>query len=180
MYVMFTLALIINSTIYGASIWSIYSTLVRSCVISATLMADEAGGLSSPTRAYEKMVPERVRLHMAMTALQFCYAGQHIILSAAVDMGVSKLVFPVYRNLTALLLLVPLAYFLERYIYIFIYIYMHARTYSSYIAFVIFAKLITNFNLCMSMQERQTTTEYFPCSAVFSPGTYCMGTYVLN
>ena len=108
--------LIINSTIYGASISSIYSTLQYSCVISATIMADEAGGLSSPTRAYEKMVPERVRLHMAMTALQFCYAGQHIILSAAVDMGVSKLVFPVYRNLTALLLLVPFAYFLERYI----------------------------------------------------------------
>lgn len=77
-------------------------------------MADEAGGLPSPTRAYEKMVPEKVRLHMAVTALQFCYAGQHIILSAAVDMGVSKLVFPVYRNLTALLLLVPFAYFLER------------------------------------------------------------------
>ncbi|KAK9948506.1 hypothetical protein M0R45_004078 [Rubus argutus] len=60
------------------------------------------------------MVPERARIHMALTALQFGYAGQHIIVRTVLNMGVSKLVFPVYRNITALLLLGPFAYFLER------------------------------------------------------------------
>lgn len=82
-------------------------------------MADEAG-LSSPGgRAYDKrmlsMVPQRARIHMALTALQFGYAGQHIIVRTVLNMGVSKLLFPVYRNITALLLLGPFAYFLERY-----------------------------------------------------------------
>lgn len=36
---------------------------------------------------------------------------------AALNMGVSKLVFPVYRNIIALLLLLPFAYFLEKYVH---------------------------------------------------------------
>lgn len=81
-------------------------------------MADEAAG-SSPSRVHGKrlwcMVPERARIHMALTALQFSYAGQHVILRTVLNMGVSKLVFPVYRNIIALLLLGPIAYFLEKY-----------------------------------------------------------------
>ncbi|KHN12669.1 Auxin-induced protein 5NG4 [Glycine soja] len=59
-------------------------------------------------------VPERMQLHLAMLALQFGYAGFHVISRAALNMGVSKLVFPVYRNIIALLLLLPFAYFLEK------------------------------------------------------------------
>ncbi|KAF8410530.1 hypothetical protein HHK36_003061 [Tetracentron sinense] len=59
-------------------------------------------------------VPERAKLHMAMLALQFGYAGFHVVSRFALNMGISKLVFPVYRNIIALLLLVPFAYFLEK------------------------------------------------------------------
>ncbi|KAG4955174.1 hypothetical protein AAZX31_14G200700 [Glycine max] len=59
-------------------------------------------------------VPERMQLHLAMLALQFGYAGFHVVSRAALNMGVSKLVFPVYRNIIALLLLLPFAYFLEK------------------------------------------------------------------
>ncbi|XP_010940523.1 protein WALLS ARE THIN 1 [Elaeis guineensis] len=59
-------------------------------------------------------VPERVQLHVAMLALQFGYAGFHVVSRAALNMGISKVVFPVYRNIIALILLVPFAYFLEK------------------------------------------------------------------
>ncbi|XP_010271523.1 PREDICTED: protein WALLS ARE THIN 1-like [Nelumbo nucifera] len=59
-------------------------------------------------------VPERAKLHMAMLALQFGYAGFHVVSRAALNMGISKIVFPVYRNIIALLLLLPFAYFLEK------------------------------------------------------------------
>ncbi|XP_062097159.1 protein WALLS ARE THIN 1-like [Humulus lupulus] len=59
-------------------------------------------------------VPERLQLHGAMLALQFGYAGFHVVSRAALNMGISKLVFPVYRNIIALLLLLPFAYFLEK------------------------------------------------------------------
>ncbi|XP_027361572.1 protein WALLS ARE THIN 1-like isoform X2 [Abrus precatorius] len=60
------------------------------------------------------MVPERAKLHLALTFLQFCYAGNHIFLRIALDTGVSKLIFPVYRNITALVLLGPVAFFSEK------------------------------------------------------------------
>ncbi|KAJ0970204.1 hypothetical protein J5N97_023081 [Dioscorea zingiberensis] len=59
-------------------------------------------------------VPERVQLHVAMLALQFGYAGFHVVSRAALNMGISKLVFPVYRNIIAFLLLLPFAFFLEK------------------------------------------------------------------
>lgn len=59
-------------------------------------------------------IPERIQLHGAMLALQFGYAGFHVVSRAALNMGISKLVFPVYRNIIALLLLLPFAYFLEK------------------------------------------------------------------
>lgn len=62
------------------------------------------------------MVPERAMLHVASTALQFAYAGNHVFVRAALNLGVSKLVFPVYRNLIAMLLLCPFAYVLEKYV----------------------------------------------------------------
>ncbi|KAF8022774.1 hypothetical protein BT93_F0322 [Corymbia citriodora subsp. variegata] len=59
-------------------------------------------------------VPERVQLHLAMLALQFGYAGFHVVSRAALNMGISKIVFIVYRNVIAFLLLAPFAYFLEK------------------------------------------------------------------
>ncbi|KAH1120120.1 hypothetical protein AAZX31_17G241200 [Glycine max] len=69
---------------------------------------------SAPSKRMWCSVPERMQLHLAMLALQFGYAGFHVISRAALNMGVSKLVFPVYRNIIALLLLLPFAYFLEK------------------------------------------------------------------
>lgn len=60
------------------------------------------------------VAPERARLHVAMLSLQFGYAGFHVVSRLALNMGISKLVFPVYRNIIALCLLVPFAYFLEK------------------------------------------------------------------
>ncbi|CAK9178469.1 unnamed protein product [Ilex paraguariensis] len=59
-------------------------------------------------------IPERVQLHLAMLALQFGYAGFHVVSRMALNMGISKIVFPVYRNILAFLLLLPFAYFLEK------------------------------------------------------------------
>ncbi|KAK2660623.1 hypothetical protein Ddye_007156 [Dipteronia dyeriana] len=75
-------------------------------------MAD-TGGSASSSRMLCSM-PERVQLHLAMLILQFGYAGFHVVSRAALNMGISKLVFPVYRNIIALLLLLPFAYFLEK------------------------------------------------------------------
>ncbi|XLT54071.1 hypothetical protein HN873_046675, partial [Arachis hypogaea] len=47
-------------------------------------------------------------------ALQFCFTGYHIVSRLALNIGVSKVVYPVYRNIIALLLLSLLAYFLEK------------------------------------------------------------------
>ncbi|XP_054820239.1 WAT1-related protein At3g18200-like [Prosopis cineraria] len=60
------------------------------------------------------LVTEKVKLIVVLLALQFCLAGFHIVSRLALNIGVSKVVYPVYRNLLALLLLSPLAYFLEK------------------------------------------------------------------
>ncbi|OVA20376.1 Drug/metabolite transporter [Macleaya cordata] len=76
-------------------------------------MADTAGSGSWARRMC--VVPaERTQLHLAMLALQFGYAGFHVVSRAALNMGISKLVFLVYRNIIALLLLAPFAFFLEK------------------------------------------------------------------
>ncbi|KAJ4714288.1 WAT1-related protein [Melia azedarach] len=71
----------------------------------------EAG--AAPARRMD-MVPERAKLHTAMTIFQFGYAGNHVIMRTALNMGVSKLIFPLYRNIIALFVLVPFAYLLEK------------------------------------------------------------------
>lgn len=60
-------------------------------------------------------MPEKAQLHVAMLALQFGYAGFHVVSRVALNMGISKLVFPVYRNVVAFVLLLPFAYFFEKY-----------------------------------------------------------------
>ncbi|KAH9603539.1 hypothetical protein KSS87_006049 [Heliosperma pusillum] len=74
-------------------------------------MADS--GMASEKRIWCS-IPEKLQLHGAMLALQFGYAGFHVVSRAALNMGISKLVYPVYRNIIALLLLLPFAYFLEK------------------------------------------------------------------
>ncbi|KAK1433618.1 hypothetical protein QVD17_10531 [Tagetes erecta] len=79
-------------------------------------MADLGGvsGGSTTTQRILGWFPERVQLHIAMLALQFGYAGFHVVSRAALNMGISKIVFPVYRNILAFVLLLPFAYFLEK------------------------------------------------------------------
>lgn len=62
----------------------------------------------------DSKVSEKAKLFIAVLALQCCYAGFHIVSRAALNMGVSKIVFTVYRNVIALALLAPFAYFLEK------------------------------------------------------------------
>ncbi|EEE56883.1 hypothetical protein OsJ_06528 [Oryza sativa Japonica Group] len=58
--------------------------------------------------------PEKLKLLLGVLALQCCLAGFHIVSRAALNMGISKIVFTVYRNCIALALLIPFAYFLEK------------------------------------------------------------------
>ncbi|KAL3372183.1 hypothetical protein AABB24_008631 [Solanum stoloniferum] len=76
-------------------------------------MADTSGSATTK-RIMGFAMPEKMQLHLAMLALQFGYAGFHVVSRAALNMGISKIVFPVYRNILALLLLLPFAYFLEK------------------------------------------------------------------
>lgn len=77
-------------------------------------MADTTNSASTTIKIMGCSIPERLQLHMSMLALQFGYAGFHVVSRAALNMGISKIVYPVYRNVLALLLLLPFAYFLEK------------------------------------------------------------------
>ncbi|KAM6569285.1 hypothetical protein CsatB_017270 [Cannabis sativa] len=57
---------------------------------------------------------DNVKLLLALLVLQLCFSGFHIVSRVALNIGVSKVVYPVYRNIIALLLLGPTAYFLEK------------------------------------------------------------------
>lgn len=59
-------------------------------------------------------MPEKTKLHIAMMIFQLGYGGNHVVMKIALNMGVSKLVYPFYRNIVALLALAPFAYFLEK------------------------------------------------------------------
>ncbi|KAE9588241.1 putative EamA domain-containing protein [Lupinus albus] len=60
------------------------------------------------------IMTEKMKLLVALLTLQFCFAGFHIVSRLALNIGVSQVVYPVYRNIIALLLLTPLAYLLEK------------------------------------------------------------------
>nr|POE80566.1 protein walls are thin 1 [Quercus suber] len=80
-----------------------------------TSVSDSMAEASSDSARRMCAVPERAKLHLAMIVCQLGFAGNHIILKIALNMGISLLVFPVYRNIVALVALVPFAYFLEKY-----------------------------------------------------------------
>ncbi|XP_022981731.1 protein WALLS ARE THIN 1-like [Cucurbita maxima] len=77
-------------------------------------MADGSSDPSSGSRTRWCSIPEKLQLHGAMLALQFGYAGFHVVSRAALNMGITKLVFLVYRNIIAFLILLPFAYFIEK------------------------------------------------------------------
>lgn len=64
--------------------------------------------------AQQKVMSEKVKLLISLLILQLCFAGFHIVSRIALNIGVSKVVYPVYRNIIALLLLGPFAYFIEK------------------------------------------------------------------
>lgn len=66
------------------------------------------------TMGKESIVSEKMKLILSLAALHFCFAGFHIVSRVALNIGVSKVVYPVYRNIIALFLLSPFAYFLEK------------------------------------------------------------------
>ena len=74
---------------------------------------DQQAGVGAGAAAAHR---EKVKLFMGVLALQFLLAGFHIVSRAALNMGISKLVFIVYRNVISLALLAPFAYFLEKYV----------------------------------------------------------------
>ncbi|TVU11224.1 hypothetical protein EJB05_44797, partial [Eragrostis curvula] len=56
---------------------------------------------------------EKVKLVAGVVALEALIAGFHVVSRAALDMGVSKMAFLVYRNVSALAVVAPFAYLLE-------------------------------------------------------------------
>lgn len=78
-------------------------------------MAEEGGSSTSAMKMRWCSVPEGAKVHMALILFQFGHAGNHVLLKVALDMGISKLVFPFYRNVIALFVLIPSAYFSEKY-----------------------------------------------------------------
>lgn len=77
-------------------------------------MAEEGGSSTSAMKMRWCSVPEGAKVHMALILFQFGHAGNHVLLKVALDMGISKLVFPFYRNVIALFVLIPSAYFSEK------------------------------------------------------------------
>ncbi|KAM3708894.1 hypothetical protein ACB098_02G132200 [Castanea mollissima] len=77
-------------------------------------MSDSMAEASSDSAQRMCAMPERAKLHLAMIVCQLGFAGNHIIMKIALNMGISLLVFPIYRNIVALVALVPFAYFLEK------------------------------------------------------------------
>ncbi|XP_020585058.1 auxin-induced protein 5NG4-like [Phalaenopsis equestris] len=62
----------------------------------------------------ESQISDKLKILTAVFLLHLCYASTHIVSRVALNIGISKLLLLVYRNIIAVLLLAPFAYFLEK------------------------------------------------------------------
>ncbi|KAL2478921.1 nodulin MtN21 /EamA-like transporter family protein [Forsythia ovata] len=80
----------------------------------STRREDQLGEEGNKNMGGRSSVSEKMILLVALLILQLCFAGFHIVSRVALNIGISKVVYPVYRNIIALLMLGPFSYFFEK------------------------------------------------------------------